>query len=77
MSLFSSNPDFGEATEDVSVRYPGEALTTGFNARYLMDALSVIDGESVSLQMDAPLSPCLIKEPGNPGFSCVVMPVKV
>ena len=77
MSLFSSHPDFGEATEDVSVRYPGEALTTGFNARYLMDALNVIDGESVSLQMDAPLSPCLIKEPGNPGFSCVVMPVKV
>jgi DNA polymerase-3 subunit beta len=77
MTLFSSNPDFGEATEDVPARYGGETLTTGFNARYLLDVLSVIDGESVTLQMENPLSPCLIREPGNPGFRCVVMPVKV
>ncbi len=77
ITLFSSNPDLGEATEEVPVRYAGETLTTGFNARYLTDVLSVVDGESVSLQMDAALSPCLIREPGNPGFSCVVMPIKV
>ena len=77
MTLFSSNPDFGEATEDVPARYGGETLTTGFNARYLLDVLSVIDGETVTLQMENPLSPCLIREPGNPGFRCVVMPVKV
>ncbi len=77
MTLFSSNPEYGEATEDIAVRYGGESLTTAFNARYLLDALSVVDGESVTLQMENPLSPCLIREPGNPGFRCVVMPVKV
>ncbi|HJU04112.1 MAG TPA: DNA polymerase III subunit beta [Nitrospiraceae bacterium] len=77
MTLFSSNPDFGEATEELTAKYAGEALTTGFNARYLLDVLSVADGESVSLQMETPLSPCLIREPGNSGFTCVVMPIKV
>ncbi|MGH7168597.1 MAG: DNA polymerase III subunit beta [Nitrospiraceae bacterium] len=77
MTLFSNNPDFGEATEEVSVRYGGEPLTTGFNARYLLDVLGVMDGESVTLQMDTPLSPCLLREPGNAGFACVVMPIKV
>ncbi len=77
ITLFSSNPDFGEATEELSAQYRGEALTTGFNARYLLDVLGVVDGESVTLQMDAPLSPCLVREPGNAGFTCVVMPVKV
>ncbi len=77
MTLFSSNPEYGEATEDIAVRYGGESLTTAFNARYLLDVLSVVDGESVTLQMESPLSPCLIREPGNPGFRCVVMPVKV
>ena len=77
MTLFSSNPDFGEATEDLAAKFSGEALTTGFNARYLLDVLSVVDGESVSLQMDTPLSPCLIREPGNMSFTCVVMPIKV
>jgi len=75
--LFSSNPDFGEATEELPAQYKGESLTTGFNARYLLDVLGIVDGESVTMQMDAPLSPCLVREPGNNGFTCVVMPVKV
>lgn len=77
MTLFSSNPDYGEATEEVTAKYSGEPLTTGFNARYLLDVLAVVDGESVSLQMDTPLSPCLLREPGNMAFTCVVMPIKV
>ncbi len=77
MTLFSSNPDYGEATEELVARYEGEALNTGFNARYLLDALSVMDGESISLQMDTALSPCLIQEAESPGFKCVVMPIKI
>jgi DNA polymerase-3 subunit beta len=77
ITLFTSNPDFGEATEELPARYGGDPLTTGFNARYLLDVLAVMDGESVSLQMESPLSPCLIREPNNTGFTCVVMPIKV
>jgi DNA polymerase-3 subunit beta len=77
MSLFSSSPDYGEAAEELPARYEGEALNTGFNARYLLDVLSVLDGESISLQMETPLSPCLIQEPESPGFKCVVMPIKI
>jgi len=77
MTLFSSNPDLGEATEELPARYEGEALNTGFNARYLLDVLGVMDGETISLQMDNPLSPCLIQEADSPGFKCVVMPIKI
>ena len=77
MTLFSSSPDYGEATEELPARYEGEALNTGFNARYLLDVLSVMDGESISLQMETPLSPCLIQESESPGFRCVVMPIKI
>jgi DNA polymerase III subunit beta len=77
MTLFSASPDYGEATEELPARYEGESLNTGFNARYLLDALSVMDGETISLQMETPLSPCLLQEPESPGFKCVVMPVKI
>ena len=77
MTLFSSNPDYGEATEELPARYEGEALSTGFNARYLLDVLAVMDGEAILLQMDNPLSPCLIQESESPGFKCVVMPIKI
>jgi len=77
MTLFSSNPDFGEATEELAARYEGEALNTGFNARYLLDVFSVMEGDSLSLQMETALSPCLIQEAESPGFKCVVMPIKI
>jgi DNA polymerase III subunit beta len=77
MTLFASNPDFGEATEELKAKYTGDQLVTGFNARYMLDMLAVIDGEMISMQMDTPLSPCLVREPGNAGFTCVVMPIKV
>jgi DNA polymerase-3 subunit beta len=77
MTLFSSSPDYGEATEDLPARYEGEALSSGFNARYLLDVFGVMDGESVSLQIETPLSPCLIQESESPGFKCVVMPIKI
>lgn len=77
MTLFSSSPDYGEATEELPARYEGETIHTGFNARYLLDVFSVMDGETLSLQMETPLSPCLIQEPESLGFKCVVMPIKV
>jgi len=77
LTLHTSNPDLGEATEEVPAQYRGESLTTGFNARYILDALAVMDGESVTMEINTPLSPCLMKSDGDPGFLCVVMPMKI
>jgi DNA polymerase-3 subunit beta len=75
--LSSNSPDLGDAEEEIPAAYHGEIFSAGFNARYFLDVLSVIDSDSLSLQMETPLSPCLIQEPGNPTFKAVVMPVKV
>ncbi len=75
--LSSSNPDLGEANEEISAERQGEDFETGFNARYLLDVLSAIDGEYLTMQMETSLSPCLIQEHENPKFKAVVMPVKV
>ena len=77
ITLHTSSPDVGEATEDLPAQYRGESLTTGFNARYLLDALAVMDGDSVHLEISSPLSPCVLKSDGDPGFLCVVMPMKI
>lgn len=77
ITLHTSSPDVGEATEDLPAQYHGESLTTGFNARYLLDALAVMDGDSVNLEISSPLSPCVLKSDGDPGFLCVVMPMKI
>lgn len=77
LTLFSSNPDMGEAQEEIPARFNGEEFSAGFNARYLLDVLGVMDEETVNLQMEASLSPCLMKDGENARFRTVVMPVKV
>ncbi|MDD9858982.1 MAG: DNA polymerase III subunit beta [Nitrospira sp.] len=76
IALFASAAELGEAAEDIPAECHGEPFSTGFNARYLLDVLSVIDGDQLILDMDAPLSPCLILERNTPLLKTVVMPVK-
>jgi DNA polymerase-3 subunit beta len=75
--LSTNNPEVGEASEELSVEYSGEAITIGFNSRYLMDALSAMDRAGISLELNDPLSPCLITEEGDEHYKCVVMPMRV
>ena len=77
ITLFSSHPDMGEANEEIPASFNGEEFSAGFNARYLLDVLSVLESETVVLNMEASLSPCLIREKDNALFQAVVMPIKV
>lgn len=77
ITLFSSHPDMGEANEEIPAGFNGEEFSAGFNARYLLDVLGVMESETVVLNMEASLSPCLIREKDNALFQAVVMPVKV
>jgi DNA polymerase-3 subunit beta len=75
--LSTNNPDVGEASEELAVDYKGEGITIGFNSRYLMDVLASMDRQSITLELNDALSPCLISEEGDELYKCVVMPMRV
>jgi DNA polymerase-3 subunit beta len=77
VTLSSQNPEMGEASEGLPVGYDGPGLEVGFNAKYLLDALSVMDKETVSLSFKDQLSPCIITQAEDPDYRCVVMPLRV
>jgi DNA polymerase-3 subunit beta len=43
-----------EATEKINCEYDGEDMEIGFNARFLKEMLSTMDGENVQLKMSQP-----------------------
>ena len=49
MEISSSNPELGEAREEVEIAYDAAPLTSRFNARYLIDVLSVLVEPEVEL----------------------------
>lgn len=75
--LSSQNPEMGEAMEELEVQYTSGPVEVGFNARYLLDALGVMDREKVSLLLKDALSPCVLTQEGDEGYRCVVMPLRV
>jgi DNA polymerase-3 subunit beta len=77
ITFFSSTPDLGEAKEEVPVDYKGDAITFGFNARYVLDVLNAMTSDKVVLELQDPLSPVLVKEDGNEDYKCVIMPMRI
>ena len=75
--ITSSNPDMGEAQDELAVDYTGENLSMGFNARYLIDILAAMSSENIILEMQAPLSPVLVKDEKDEGYRCVIMPMRI
>ncbi len=77
MVISASNPDLGEASDEISASYSGDAMTMAFNARYVLDALNVMSSEKVILKLNEPLSPAMITEDGVDDYKCVVMPMRL
>ena len=77
VAISSSNPDFGEAHEELGADYHGEAFEVGFNARYFLDALSVMEDIQASLKMGDDTAPCLITSEIDPGFTHIIMPMRL
>ena len=77
MKISSNHPDLGEAKEELMIDYEGEEIEIGFNARYFMDILNVIDSDEVSLELDGKLNPGIVKSNRDKSYTCVVMPMRI
>src|SRR5437867_1063576 len=78
LELWASNPDQGEASEEVDVQYTGEPLTIGFNARYLLDVLAVhAEGDVMELGFTDEVGPGAARGSPDPDYTYVVMPMRL
>lgn len=77
LELTADNPDMGVAHQKLPIDYDGPTLTAGFNARYLLEVLDVIDTDNVRLEFQGELDPCVVKPVDGPDFVGVVMPMRI
>ena len=56
------NSSFGTMNAEILIHKTGKDLMIGFNPKFLIDALRIIDDEEVSLYMMNPKSPCFITD---------------
>ncbi|MGI9202600.1 MAG: DNA polymerase III subunit beta [Woeseiaceae bacterium] len=77
MVLQAHNPEQEEAEEELEAEYSGDEIEIGFNVNYLLDALSAIESDEVSLALVDGNSSCLLREPGKDDCKYVVMPMRL
>ena len=75
--LSSQNMDFGNAKDEMEIKYTGEPLELGFNCRYFIDTLQVMRSDSIKAYVNSDQSPCLIEGDDDPGFISIIMPMKI
>ena len=77
LTLYSSNPDIGDAKEELDVLYAGSEISIGFNAKYIIDILQSIESENIILYLKDNISPGLIQPEGDDNYLAVVMPMRL
>jgi DNA polymerase-3 subunit beta len=75
--LAVTNPDAGEAREELDCDYAGPDIEIGFNARYLGDILAVLGGDTVLMKLADPGSPTILQTREGAELLTVLMPMRV
>ena len=64
----------GSSNEDIDITKEGKDIMIGFNPKFLMDALRVIDDEEVDIYLVNPKAPCFIRDAGE-NYIYLILPV--
>ena len=68
------NTIIGSMDEEIDITKDGKDLMIGFNPKFLIDALRVIDDEEVDLYMVNPKAPCFIRD-AEENYIYLILPV--
>ncbi len=66
----------GSLKEEILIHKEGKDITIGFNPKFLIDALRVIDDENVDLYMVNSKAPCFIRD-GEGNYIYLILPVNI
>lgn len=79
VEITSSSPELGEAHEVIMVEYDGAPMQICFNARYVLEFLSAVETETVSLAFKDEMSQAVMTPVGAEGYeyTYVIMPMRI
>ena len=76
MLVITSNTEIGNVREEIRVEMEGKKLEISFNPRYFIEALRVIDNETVNIYFTTSIGPCTIKPVQGNEFAYLVLPIR-
>ena len=77
-AIISCTNQAGDAKEEILVSTEGKNVEAGFNPKYFLDALKVIDDEEIFVDFGSSISPCIIRPVNEDGsYIYMILPIKI
>ena len=67
----------GDAKEEIYVATEGKNIEAGFNPKYFLDALKVIDDEEIYVDFGSNISPCVIRPVDEGDYTYMILPIRL
>ncbi|MCS6959554.1 MAG: DNA polymerase III subunit beta [Pseudanabaenaceae cyanobacterium SKYGB_i_bin29] len=77
IALAVDTPEVAAGKESLPAQVAGGNLEVAFNVKYLLDGLKSVNSTDVTLQMNTPTSPAVLKPIGGTKVTYLVMPVQI
>jgi DNA polymerase-3 subunit beta len=77
VTITSDNPDLGEVREELEAEYNGEQIAIGFNPKYVVELLTQMSCDQITISLGGELDPGLIRPLTGDDYLGVVMPMRI
>ena len=73
----TSKSEIGNVNENIAINMDGKDLIIAFNGKYLLDYLKTTDDDFVSINLNSPIDPCIIRSIVNTDYTYLIVPVRI
>jgi DNA polymerase III subunit beta len=77
VTITSDNPDLGEVREELEAEYNSDPIAIGFNPKYVVELLTQMTSDQVTVALGGELDPGLIRPLTGDDYLGVVMPMRI
>lgn len=76
-NVIAVSPQMGDNTSQIETEFTGEELEIAFNAKFILDCLSVINSEEITLELAGNLSPGILRPKSDKNYLYIIMPLRI
>ena len=77
LMTITSRSEEGNVKEEIVMEKTGEDLEIGFNSKFVIDVLKVVDDEEISMNFKTGTSPCVVKPVEGDAYEYLILPVRI
>lgn len=74
--VIEAHSQIGDVHEELEVEQQGADLNIAFNVKYLTDVVRYIDAEQIEINLNSPITPCIITPVNDANYLHLVLPVR-